>query len=55
MAAGAATIYRNYFAKVGSRLGQTKNRQLDALADLGAALRERLAPDEGELWSMVNG
>jgi hypothetical protein len=55
MAAGAATIYRNYFAKVGGRLGQTKDRQLDALADLGAALRERLAPDVGELWSMVNG
>jgi len=55
MAAGAATIYRNYFAKVGRRLGQTKDRQLDGLADLGAALRERLAPDVGELWSMVNG
>ena len=54
MAAGAATIYRNYFAKVGGRLGQTKDRQLDALADLGTALRERLAPDAGELWSMVN-
>lgn len=55
MAAGAATIYRNYFAKVGGRLGQTKDRQLDALADVGTALRERLAPDVGELWSMVNG
>lgn len=55
MAGGAATIYRNYFAKVDSRLGQTKHRQLDALADLGTALRERLSPDVGELWSMVNG
>jgi hypothetical protein len=55
MAAGAATIYRNYFAKVRGRLGQTKDRQLDALADLGTALRERLPPDAGELWSMVNG
>ena len=55
MAAGAATIYRNYFAKVGGRLGQTRDRQLDALADLGTAFRERLAPDVGELWSMVNG
>lgn len=55
MAAGAATIYRNYFAKVGGRLGQTRDRQLDALADLGTTLRERLASDVGELWSMVNG
>jgi hypothetical protein len=55
MAAGAATIYRNYFAKVGGRSGQKKDRQLDALADLGTALRERLAPDGGELCSMVNG
>lgn len=55
IAAGAATIYRNYFAKVDGRLGQTKDRQLDALADLGTALCERLTPDVGELWSMVNG
>lgn len=55
MAAGAATIYRNYFAKVRGRLGQTKERQIDALADLGTALRERLPPDAGQLWSMVNG
>jgi hypothetical protein len=55
MAAGAATIYRNYFADVGGRSGQTKDRQLDALADLGTELRKRLAPDVGELWSMVNG
>jgi hypothetical protein len=55
MAAGAATIYRNYFADVGGRSGQTKDRQLDALADLGSALRKRLAPSVGELWSMVNG
>ena len=55
MAAGAATIYRNYFAKVGGRLGQTKDRQLDALADLGTALRKRVGPGTGALWSMVNG
>jgi hypothetical protein len=36
-------------------LGQTQDRQLDALADLGTALGERLAPNVGELWSMVNG
>jgi hypothetical protein len=35
IAAGAATIYRNYFAPVGSGHGQTKDRQIDALAGLG--------------------
>jgi hypothetical protein len=55
MATGAATIYRNYFADVDGKSGQTKDRQLDALADLGTALRKRLAPNVGELWSMVNG
>jgi hypothetical protein len=42
MAAGAATIYRNYFAAVGGQSGQTRERQLDTLADLGIALSERL-------------
>lgn len=55
IAAGAATIYRNYFATVGDQTGQTRDRQLDALADLGAALRARLPRDVGELWWMTNG
>ncbi|WP_247523537.1 hypothetical protein [Bradyrhizobium sp. 145] len=38
IAAGAATIYRNYFAPVERSLGQTATRQLDGLADLGVAL-----------------
>ena len=37
-AAGAATIYRNYFAPVGDQIGQTRARQIDTLADLRAAL-----------------
>ena len=37
-AAGAATIYRNYFAPVGGQIGQTRARQIDTLADLRAAL-----------------
>ncbi|MBU3750721.1 MAG: hypothetical protein FGM52_09760, partial [Mycobacterium sp.] len=36
MAAGAATIYRNYLVPVGDRIGQTADRQLDALAGVGA-------------------
>src|SRR4029077_13447538 len=38
MAAGAATIYRNYFAPVDGEIGQTRDRQIDALAGVGTAL-----------------
>src|SRR5688572_16301587 len=38
IAAGAATIYRNYFAPVGDQVGQTSARQIDCLADPGVAL-----------------
>jgi hypothetical protein len=55
MAAGAATIYRNYFVQVGNQSGQTRDRQLDALADLGSELKKRLPSGVGELWSMMNG
>ena len=55
IAAGAATIYRNYFVPIVDHIGQTQDRQLDALADLGAVLRNRLPRDIGQLWSMTNG
>jgi hypothetical protein len=55
MAAGAATIYRNYFAPVEGEPGQTRERQLDALRALGAALSSRLGRPVAELWSMRNG
>jgi hypothetical protein len=55
IAAGAATIYRNYFVQVGDQSGQTQDRQLNALADVGSALKARLPPDVGALWSMTNG
>lgn len=51
IAAGAATIYRNYFAPVGKRAGQTRDCQIDCLKDVGAALGN----DDGKLWHMVNG
>ena len=35
IAAGAATIYRNYFVPVNGSHGQNTDRQLDGLADLG--------------------
>lgn len=55
IAAGAATIYRNYFAPVGGSLGQTAERQLDGLADLGEALATALKQPIDALWTMQNG
>ena len=55
IAAGAATIYRNYFAPVGDESGQTAKRQLDGLADLGADLATTLNRPVAALWDMRNG
>jgi hypothetical protein len=55
IAAGAATIYRNYFAPVGGLHGQTASRQLDGMADLGAALSAALSRPVQALWTMQNG
>jgi hypothetical protein len=55
MAAAAGTIYRNYFVPVGDCVGQTKDRQLDALADVGAALSDHIGLPVSELWNMQNG
>ncbi len=55
MAAGAATIYRNYLVPVGGGAGQTATRQLDGLADVGAALAQRLDPEASPPWTMRNG
>ena len=55
IAAGAATIYRNYFAPLGGNNGQTTEQQLDGLADLGAALSGALGQPVKALWTMQNG
>ncbi len=55
IAAGAATIYRNYFAPIGDRHGQTTDRQFDGLADLGGALASALHKSIDDLWEMRNG
>ena len=55
IAAGAATIYRNYFAPVDGSHGQTTKRQLDGLADLGASLSAALNQPLNALWRMQNG
>ncbi len=51
MAAGAATIYRNYLVPVGDGFGQTERHQIDCLSDVGAALGN----ENGRLWRMRNG
>jgi len=55
IAAGAATIYRNYFVPIGDAAGQTRDRQLDGLADIGEALSRALGRPTADLWSMRNG
>ena len=55
IAAGAATIYRNYFVPVGDAIGQRANRQIDALADLGDRLAADLGSPRERLWTMRNG
>ncbi|MFM2066413.1 MAG: hypothetical protein RLZZ584_1322 [Pseudomonadota bacterium] len=52
MAAGAATIYRNYLVPLPGGAGQTATRQIDALAGLGRALGHGAARP---LWEWRNG
>jgi len=51
IAAGAGTIYRNYFAQVNGQTGQSAHNQIDCLADLGAAWGNT----GNRLWEMKNG
>lgn len=51
MAAGAATIYRNYLVPLNGQVGQRAHRQVDCLADLGVLLGN----GDGSLWEMENG
>jgi hypothetical protein len=55
IAAGAATIYRNYFVPVGGGIGQRANCQIDGLADVGACLSGMLGAEPSTLWTMRNG
>ena len=55
IAAGAATIYRNYFVPVGNQIGQSAECQLDGLADMGDELSRALGRPVSDLWSMQNG
>ena len=51
IAAGAGTIYRNYFVMVNGQVGQSARNQIDCLADIGAALGN----SKNRLWEMRNG
>jgi hypothetical protein len=55
MAAGAATIYRNYLVPVDGKVGQCALRQLDGLADIGLALSHAIGVPVATLWNMRNG
>ena len=50
IAAGAGTIYRNYFANVNGEIGQTSNNQIDCLTEIGVALGNK----NNRLWEMKN-
>lgn len=51
IAAGAGTIYRNYFVMLNGHPGQTAENQINCLADLG----QRLGNSDERLWTMTNG
>jgi hypothetical protein len=55
IAAGAATIYRNYFVPAAGGIGQTSDRQLDGLAAVGEALSGAVGRPISDLWRMRNG
>lgn len=55
IAAGAATIYRNYFVPVEGQTGQTATRQVNGLADIGAQLQGVIGRPISDLWEMRNG
>jgi hypothetical protein len=51
IAAGAGTIFRNYFAAVNGQTGQSANNQIDCLQSVG----ELLGNQRETLWAMRNG
>ncbi|MCO8123205.1 hypothetical protein NHH03_15765 [Stieleria sp. TO1_6] len=51
IACGGGTIYRNYFANVGDRIGQSASHQINCASDLGRLLGN----DDGKHWQMQNG
>ncbi|WP_216601867.1 hypothetical protein [Ruegeria sp. HKCCD7296] len=55
IAAGAATIYRNYLLPVGSGIGQTGTKQINGLNDVAGALGSLIQVDPDDLLPVRNG
>ena len=51
IAAGAGTIYRNYFVDINGRIGQTADNQIDCLSGIAKLFDN----SKQRLWKMVNG
>lgn len=51
IAAGPGTIYRNYFVELENGVGQTQQRQIDCLAEIGTTLGN----SDERLWRIQNG
>ncbi len=51
ISAGAGTIFRNYFANVNGKVGQSANNQIDCLSGIGTLLDNSAE----RLWQMRNG
>lgn len=52
VAAGAGTIYRNYFVPLNNQTGQSAHQQINCLADIGQLLGNT---EDKPLWNMTNG
>ena len=55
MAAGAGTIFRNYFVPVSGQFGQTADCQIDTIAKLADTLADRIGQPKDTFWEMRNG
>ena len=55
IAAGAATLYRNYLVPVAGQIGQTSACQLDTLSDVTEYLAGQMGVSPSDLWTMRNG
>ncbi len=55
IAAGAATIYRNYFVNLGSQVGQTSKIQINTLSSLEVELALRMGMPEESILPVRNG
>jgi hypothetical protein len=55
IAAGAGTIYRQYFVDIDGKQGQTDRRQVDCLSDFGKRFAEISGEPDRAFWTMSNG